>query len=274
VEVKWNFMRILVQISDLHFGTEIPAVVDALVEDIHTVKPNMIVVSGDVTQRSRADEFQRATEMLRNFSGIPVIAIPGNHDIPFANLFRRFVSPFAYFSRFMGTSLTSTFFDEEIAVVGINTANQLQWKNGTFKQEDVLELRRQFIGHDAIPWKIVAVHHPIELFARTTEDKILSEIVLRGGQRALEILQECGVSIIVAGHLHQSHIEELHASIHSLKSPMLMLQAGTAVSSRVRREGNSYNVLTLDGGTCHISIRVFNGKAFKEQRNYTFVRHT
>jgi 3',5'-cyclic AMP phosphodiesterase CpdA len=265
-------MRTLVQISDLHFGTEISVVVEALVQDIHAVKPDVIVVSGDLTQRARSDEFARATEMLANFSGTPIIAIPGNHDIPLANLFRRLFSPFAYFNRFIGSILPKYFVDDEIAVVGINTANPMQWKNGTFKHDDVLEVQQQFKGHDTIPWKIVAVHHPIELFSRTTEDKILSEKVLRGGQRALKVLQECGVSVIVAGHLHKSHVEELHTSIHSLKSPMLMLQAGTAVSSRVRREGNSYNVLTLDGDECRISIRVFDGQSFQEQKTYTFLK--
>jgi 3',5'-cyclic AMP phosphodiesterase CpdA len=268
-------MRRLIHISDLHFGTDIPAVTEALVRDISAVAPDVIAVSGDITQRARSSEYENAAAFLRSFSA-PIVVVPGNHDIPLFNPFRRLLQPFNRFKNTLGTYSNSNdtpyFCDDEIAVVGINTVNPLQWKHGVFHSEDIEILQRGFAQCPAAPWKVAVMHHPVELYARTAESRVLREKILRRGGKALDILQEVGVNVILAGHLHQSNIEELHTSLSTLTSPMLMLQAGTALSARVRREGNSYNVLTLEGNTCHVGVRVFDGVVFREQRSHTFLK--
>lgn len=264
-------MPILAHISDLHFGTDIPTVTEALVKDIKAIMPNVIVLSGDVTQRGRRSEYESGAAFLRRFS-TPVIVVPGNHDIPLYNPFRRLLRPFSRFEQLLEKYSTSYFCDDEIAIVGINTVNPLQLKHGKFQQEDAEILREGFAGCRQAPWKIAVMHHPVVLYGQTTETKELREKILRSGGAALSVLQECGVNVILAGHLHQSNIEELHTSLRTLTAPMLMLQAGTAISTRVRSEGNSYNVLTLEGDMCHISVRVFDGTTFREQRSHTFLK--
>src|SRR6187397_3032956 len=122
-------MRRVAHISDLHFGRTNPTVVAALILKLRDLAPDVVVVSGDLTQRARARQFQEARHFLDALDR-PTIVVPGNHDVPLENLFDRFFRPFAKYRKYITEDLSPTFHDEELAVVGINTARSFTRASG------------------------------------------------------------------------------------------------------------------------------------------------
>src|SRR5438477_1801758 len=116
-------MRTIAHISDLHFGSHDTAIARCLLESIGDAKPDLVVLSGDLTQRARHSEFVQARHFVEQIEQ-PVLIVPGNHDIPLYNLLHRFLSPLEKFRHHMApTALTNDWYcDEELAVLGLNTA--------------------------------------------------------------------------------------------------------------------------------------------------------
>src|SRR5438270_804255 len=122
-------MRTLVHLSDLHFGRIDPAVVDALAVAVSTLRPHLVAISGDLTQRAREREYRAAREFLDRLPR-PQIVVPGNHDVPLHNVVQRFFGPLTLYRRYISNDLEPFFIDDEIAVAGVNTARSLTWKGG------------------------------------------------------------------------------------------------------------------------------------------------
>ena len=132
-------MKQIVHISDIHFGTEKPAAVAALTSDIHTLSPDLIIVSGDLTQRARNRQFEAAKDFLDQFAA-PKIIVPGNHDIPLYNLFKRLRRPFKRFSGWITDDLYPSYVDDELGVIGVNSVQYTHWKAGRLTQEKLAHL--------------------------------------------------------------------------------------------------------------------------------------
>ncbi|HEX9815477.1 MAG TPA: metallophosphoesterase, partial [Candidatus Thermoplasmatota archaeon] len=111
----------IAHISDLHFGTVPDGNIERLEADLKAVKPRVIAVSGDLTQRARVSEFEAAAEFLSRFD-VPKVIVPGNHDVPLYDVARRFFSPLARFRRFIGPIVDPFYADDEVAILGLNTA--------------------------------------------------------------------------------------------------------------------------------------------------------
>lgn len=234
-------MRKIVHISDVHFGKEDLAVVERLIESINKIGPDLLVVSGDLTQRARSKEFAAAREMLDRLP-MPQIVVPGNHDVPLYNVMERFGSPLGKFKKFVTEDLAPFFADEEIAVAGVNTARSLTIKGGRINAEQVTEIRRKM---DCLPerlLKVVVTHHPFDV----PEGKDENDIVGRA-KDALPLLTGSGADVFLAGHLHVSHIGH-SARRYRLNDgySALIIQAGTAASTRERGEENSFNLLEFE----------------------------
>ena len=122
-------MTTLAHISDLHFGAESPEVVEGLVEDLASIEPSLLVVSGDLTQRARRKEFAAARLFLDRIPSLRLV-VPGNHDIPLFDLVRRFASPLARFRRYIDPDVDPFFSTDTVAVLGMNTARSNTWKDG------------------------------------------------------------------------------------------------------------------------------------------------
>ena len=130
-------MRTIAHLSDLHFGRSDAAVADALSVHVRSLKPDVVVISGDLTQRAREREYQQAADFLRLLPS-PQIIVPGNHDVPLHNVVARLRSPLDFYRRYISDDLAPYYRDEEIAVLGINTARSLTWKNGRISREQVI----------------------------------------------------------------------------------------------------------------------------------------
>src|SRR5438552_6842045 len=111
-------MRTIVHLSDLHFGRIHQATLEPLARAVAAIRPDLVAVSGDLTQRSRRSQFIEARSFLATLP-TPQIVVPGNHDIPLFNLPLRFAAPLAGFRRYITEDLAPTYVDDEIAVLGV-----------------------------------------------------------------------------------------------------------------------------------------------------------
>lgn len=199
-----------------------------------------MVVSGDLTQRARTTEFLQAKEFLARLPG-PRIVVPGNHDVPLHNLVHRLLRPLEKFRRYIEPSLSPSFIDPEIAVLGVNTARSLVVKNGRINEVQLRSLREAFGVLPEEVVKVVVTHHPFDVPSHIGA----SQRVGRAGIAMAEFAQ-CGVDVLLAGHLHTSRAGDTGARYALSGYGALVLNAGTATSTRGRGEANAFNLVRLE----------------------------
>lgn len=234
-------MRKIAHISDLHFGAADMVVASRVVETINAEAVHLVVVSGDLTQRARTAQFQEAKAFLDRLPQ-PQLIVPGNHDVPLYNVFDRFAHPLEKYSKIITDQLEPFISDDELAVVGINTARSLTIKSGRISAEQVVRLRAKMDQFGERILKVVVTHHPFDV----PEGEDESDIVGRADE-ALPLIAKSGADVFLAGHLHRSHIGH-SARRYKLDDgySALIIQAGTATSVRERGEDNSFNILEFE----------------------------
>ncbi len=244
-------MKTIVHISDIHFGRVDYPVAEKLLKAIGEIAPQMTIVSGDLTQRARSAQFIEAKGFLDKLPS-PQIVVPGNHDIPMHNVFDRFFSPLEKYKKFITNDLQPFYSDAEIAVVGINTARSLTIKDGRISDRQIAGVREKMCALPDEILKIIVTHHPFDLPAGHAEEEDLVE----NAREAMGIFAECGADVFLSGHLHISHVSH-SAARYKLESghSALVIQAGTATSTRGRGEANSFNVLEYEDRT--LSVKRF-----------------
>jgi 3',5'-cyclic AMP phosphodiesterase CpdA len=263
-------MRTIVHISDLHFGRHDNVVAEALHECIVKASPDLLVVSGDLTQRARHVEFTAARAFLDRMSPVPMVIVPGNHDVPLYDVVRRFVRPLGRFRRLISPIVEPFFADDEIAVLGINTARSLAIKSGRISFEQMDKIRRTFetVPHSLL--KALVIHHPL---APTAHSPDLDRV---GRWRlAIKAIEEVGIHLIFSGHHHRGHAGELTLPValtDHTAGAVLAIHAGTAISTRTRNsESNTFNILRTEGDhQLAVAMWSWNGRCFVEESHQVF----
>ncbi|WP_118856799.1 metallophosphoesterase family protein [Sphingomonas mesophila] len=253
-------MTRITHLSDLHFGAHDPRLVAAVEERIAEAKPDLIVISGDFTQRARTEQFEEACRFLTRLkdAGHEVLGVPGNHDVPLYDVLRRFLSPLTRYKRFIDETLCPFHATDGAAVLGINTARSLTFKDGRINEEQVAFIRETFARTPDVP-RILVTHHP--LFALPVDDEGVLGKPIGRQELALDAIADAGVDILLAGHNHR-------ASTHSARDlatragPALVIQAGTATSTRLRDEEQSFNQIDLAGEDVLLTIQRWGGSGF------------
>src|SRR5215212_6531297 len=192
-------MRKIVHLSDLHFGRVNPVLIQPLLRTVEEIEPDLVAVSGDLTQRARSYEFQQARSFLDELPK-PQIIVPGNHDIPLHNIFARFVERLTKYKRYITDDLDPVYEDEELVIVGVNTARSSVFKGGRINRAQVDRLREKFCSLGKGVVKTVVNHHPFDLPEGHTESALVGR-----ARMAMTELAECGADLFLAGHLHISH---------------------------------------------------------------------
>jgi 3',5'-cyclic AMP phosphodiesterase CpdA len=239
-------MRTVVHVSDLHFGRVDPKLPAPLRAAIESLEPDVVCVSGDLTQRARRSQFREAAAFLATLPS-PRIVVPGNHDVPFYDVARRFLSPLDRFHEFIEPEPFPSFIDDEIAVVGVNTARSLTFKNGRINAQQIAEVERRFRGLPDEVARIVVTHHPFDLAEGASESALVGR-----AQMAMQVFAAAGVDFFLSGHMHFSHAMTTAKRYDIAGFAALMIQAGTTTSTRGRGEANSFNVLRIGAASLEL----------------------
>jgi 3',5'-cyclic AMP phosphodiesterase CpdA len=247
-------MRTIAHISDIHFGRTDPVVVEGLVKDLEGRHPTLLVASGDFTQRARERQYRAAAAFMGRLP-TPQLVVPGNHDIPLYDIIRRFFFPLNRYRRFISSDLRPVYSDEELFVLGINTARSFTHKSGWISEEQLVDVKTRVCRQPPGVFRVVVTHHP---FIPPPRDPRAD--VIRHGETYIDEMEECGVDMLLAGHLHLAYHDDLRAHYKSAKRSILSVQAGTATSTRRRGEPNAYNWITVSQDLCTVAVRAWNAK--------------
>ena len=237
-------MRVIVHLSDLHFGRTRPDLLEPLLESVHAARPHLVAVSGDLTQRARAGQFAAAQRFLEALPQ-PVLTVPGNHDVPLDVVWARLMTPWRGYRRWINRNLEPSFRDDELVAVGINTVAPFLWQRGWIARKAITRACTALDQADTRT-RIVVTHHP---FVHGPE--AATKALMHGAAPALRALATCGADILLSGHLHSWRAEAYRALAPELRS-VLLVQAGTGLSTRVRGTPNDYNVLHVEDDTVTI----------------------
>lgn len=244
-------MSLLLQISDPHFGTERPRVVAALVELVRTQKPSLIVLSGDITQRARPREFESARRFLQRLEVPVVLSIPGNHDIPLLNPLARLCSPYANYSKVFGAELEPEHDAPWLLVLCVNTTRRYRHINGEVSRAQVERVAQRLRAASPQQLRVVVTHQPVHVI----QGRDLKNL-LRGHERAVCAWSAAGADLILGGHIHLPYVRPLCEAFPNLPRRTWSVQAGTALSQRLRGGiSNSVNLLhhsAQEAGTCNV----------------------
>jgi 3',5'-cyclic AMP phosphodiesterase CpdA len=262
-------MRTIVHLSDLHFGRLDERIIAPLVERVTSLHPDLIAVSGDLTQRARRRQFQRASAFLSRLP-FPTLVVPGNHDVPAFNLAARFLDPFAGYRRWISPDLEPAYIDDEIAMIGLNSARALiAGGRGRLNMAQIDAAVARLRPLAPAPIKVIVTHHPFDL----PEGYPAAHLVGRASI-AMQRFAEAGADLFLAGHLHVSHVGHTADRYNIAGHSALVVQAGT-LSTRGRGELNTFNVLRI--GRPEMAVERYSWKTGSQAFDQSFAgtfRHT
>jgi len=260
----------LIHLSDLHFGAHDPRLVEAVETRIDEEEPDLVVISGDFTQRARTEQFKEACSFLERLkhAGHEVLGVPGNHDVPLYDVLRRFLSPLTRYRRYIDETLCPYHEIDGAAVLGINTARSLTFKDGRISHEQMHFIRHTFARKKDVP-RILVTHHP--LFALPVGDgPTLGDPVGRQAD-ALDAIAEAGVDLLLAGHVHRASAHSA-ADLATRAGGALVIQAGTATSTRLRDEEQSFNRIDIAGDRVTLTVQSWKDDGFVSGDEQTYAR--
>jgi len=232
-------MRRIVHLSDFHFGWNEAALADVLSTTVSNLKPDLTVLSGDFVEHATRAEFEQAKEFLDSLAE-PKMMVPGNHDLPFYNIARRVTEGLKLYREFVTKDMTPFFQDEEMAVMGLDTARIWPIRGGSIstRQMELVEAKLCKVPQQLI--RILVTHHPFNL-----PEQFHARYLVHRGQAALERLA-CCLDLLLAGHMHIGASGKVADRFVTPNGSLIFSQAGTAISKRYKGERNSLNVIEID----------------------------
>lgn len=234
-------MTRVLQISDPHFGTEQPHVMQALLRLAREQQPEVTLLTGDITQRARRAQFGAARDFVRQLPG-PVLAVPGNHDIPLFNLLARMLNPYGNYKRAFGRELEPEYESDGLLVICLNTSRPSRHKDGEVSNAQIDRVARRLREARPEQLRLVMQHHPV----RAREESDLTNLLI-GYEKAVPTWVDAGLDLLIGGHIHLPYVWPLHGHQGESGRRAWTAQAGTALSTRVRAGiPNSVNLIVHD----------------------------
>ena len=258
-------MTYLIQLSDIHFGGENPAAVEAAAAFANDQTPDLVLVSGDLTLNGLPKEFQAAAAWLKRLPN-PQLVTPGNHDTPYWNLLLRALTPFARYHKYIGPSEGQGFDTAKVSARTINTARGAQprpdWSKGAIDLDHCQRLVTDLGAAPASALRVVTCHHPLV----EALDTPVTGGVYRG-EDAAGIFAKGGVDLILSGHVHNPFATALPAADQRTYA----VGAGT-LSTRLRGTPAGFNCISADAETITITAMGWSGSHFEPYRTWGLPR--
>jgi len=233
--------------SDFHFGRpHLPQVTLDFIRLVNNINPNVIVLSGDFTQRAKIEEYRLARSFLDSLPNIPIIVTPGNHDIPLYRLGQRLINPFRNYQEFISQELDTVTRMDGASFVALNSADPYRSIiNGRINPKQLQFAANAFKGSPPGDIKVLVMHHPLVQSPDEGKHDVLPESTF-----LLESFSDMGVELILSGHVHRAFASYLEANIDEQRigEAMLIVHSGTTTSNRGRvheKRRNTLNVLEL-----------------------------
>lgn len=246
-------MTHLLHISDTHFGTEQTPVMQAFEAHVKDHGADLVVLSGDITQRAKCTQFASAQAFIKRIKnyGVPeVLAIPGNHDIPMFNLLARIFSPYGYYRLYIDSNLAPIFENDDALIIGLNTTHPKRRKDGKVTARQIEEVAERLQKCDPKKLRIVVAHQPFGSIVASDLRNLQF-----GARAALERWAASGLDVVMGGHIHLPYVLPLSTQYAGLSKEIWGVQAGTTFSSRVRgRTPNSFNRIHLNKQTRQVTV--------------------
>ena len=221
-----------------------------MLELIERNRPDLVVISGDLTQRARPEQFRQARDFVDRIP-VPTFTVPGNHDVPLYRVWERLFNPYGCYKKHFSPELEPVYRDDELLVVGINTAHGLTIKGGRIPLRRLLEVEKVLKDTPDAVFKVVVAHHHM-----IPPPNFGTQHVLANAYEAIDLFSSAGVDLILSGHLHQAYIGNSEEFYPKGRPPVVILHSGTTTSNRGRggeRERNTCNWIQFDGKSMVVS---------------------
>lgn len=246
----------IVHLSDLHLPARNPAQASTLQKAINALQPALVVVTGDVTRAARISEFAAASTF---FAGIaaPLLAVPGNHDVPVFNPWQRIAYPYARFRMALAQPPVPCAQIGDVQIVGFNTAYGLRlsadWSLGWAKHKRVEHVIAELVKAPAATVRIVACHHPL-----LPDDRDPYRSRTMHGPGAFAAFARAGMTMLLHGHLHRDGVRAVECDGRTVQ----IVGAGTALSDRERDHGTGFNLIEAMDGNAAVTAFRWNGTTY------------
>lgn len=250
-------MKTIAHISDLHFGREDPPLVEGLLRALQLAKPDILIVSGDLTQRAKKKQFRAAREFLDSLPEVPQLIVPGNHDVSATNLYERLARPLQRYERLISDDLSPFLEDPEVAIAGLNTVRLLSTKDGRLNRVQVETASKRLQGAAPSALRVVVTHHPLAIPVGDSKHPAVQR-----ARMAMALFANAGVDLFLSGHLHSGLTLESGVRHNLPGYNAVVAHAGTAISTRTRNEPNGWNLIRLDATTIEVQQMQWAGKRF------------
>ena len=224
-----------------------------MVRFVEQQRPDLVVISGDLTQRAKPEQFRQARAFVDAIErlGVPTLTVPGNHDVPLYRVWERIFHPYGCYRKHFSPELEPVWRDDELLVVGINTAFGWTFKDGRITIRRLLEVEKILRATPEEVLKVVVAHHHL-----IPPPNFGTQRVLANAYEAIDLFSSAGVDLILSGHLHQAYIGNSEEFYPKGRPPVVILHSGTTTSNRGRggeREANTCNWITADGKSMVVS---------------------
>jgi len=252
----------ILHLSDLHFGRQRPLLVETLVAQAWELAPDLIAISGDLTQRARRRELDAARAFLERLPR-PRLLVPGNHDMPGWQLWERFGDPWRKWRSRLGPDLEPVVETDRLLAFGINSARPgglyRDWSRGRIDPAQIERIEGLLAAREEQSLRLLIAHHPLLLTPPGAHRGLMGNAEL-----ALSRLATAGLDLALGGHIHLGYAGVVNG--------IVIAHAGTGTSDRLVGEPNGCNLITADGDLLQVAHWQWQGDRFAPAAEHRFQR--